>query len=267
MLEIHIHRQPLSLLLAVTSTLIVIAFWYFRGWFRFRSSSPTETSLLRLVLFICGIVTVWIGTESAFATLDHQSLTIHMLKHLLLMTVAAPLLLAGAPASVFAGRKVGKFEFHCSDLVLCWLAGTATVIAWHLPVAFQLAMRSRWVHGTEDVSFLVAGLLFWSPIAGSWSSAISEPRWEMSLYLFLATLPCDVLSAFLVFCNRVVYSHYLSMARPSGMSPLQDQERAGALMWVWVTFVYLVPAILITLQMLSPSDRTSSVALKDTRIL
>jgi cytochrome c oxidase assembly factor CtaG len=77
----------------------------------------------------------------------------------------------------------------------------------------------------------------------------------MALYLFLATLPCDILSAFLVFSNRLVYPFYLSRPQLFSMAPLQDQECAGALMWVWVTFAYLIPAVAITVQILSPSNR------------
>jgi cytochrome c oxidase assembly factor CtaG len=74
----------------------------------------------------------------------------------------------------------------------------------------------------------------------------------MPLYLFLGTLPCDILSAFLTFCGRVVYPGYVSTARIWNLSPLQDQECAGALMWVCVTFAYLIPAVVITMQILSP---------------
>jgi cytochrome c oxidase assembly factor CtaG len=76
----------------------------------------------------------------------------------------------------------------------------------------------------------------------------------MALYLFLATLPCDVLSAFLVFCNRLVYPFYLSTPQRFSLAAYQDQECAGALMWVWVTFAYVIPAVAITVRMLSSSD-------------
>ena len=79
----------------------------------------------------------------------------------------------------------------------------------------------------------------------------------MALYLFLATLPCDILSAFLVFCNRLVYPFYISAPHLFSLLPLEDQECAGALMWVWVTFAYLIPAVAITVQMLSPSKTQS----------
>ncbi|HWO38739.1 MAG TPA: cytochrome c oxidase assembly protein, partial [Candidatus Acidoferrum sp.] len=67
------------------------------------------------------------------------------------------------------------------------------------------------------------------------------------------------LSAFLTFCGRVVYPHFLSMHRPFDISALGDQECAGALMWVWVTFAYLAPAAVITIKMLSPQRRSSKV--------
>jgi cytochrome c oxidase assembly factor CtaG len=71
------------------------------------------------------------------------------------------------------------------------------------------------------------------------------------VYLFLATVPCDIVSAFLAFCDRVVYPRYLSTSQIISPSALQDQEWAGALMWVSITFAYLIPAVLITLELLS----------------
>jgi hypothetical protein len=68
-----------------------------------------------------------------------------------------------------------------------------------------------------------------------------------------------VLSAFLAFCDRVVYSSYLSGPRVFGISPLQDQECAAALMWVCATFIFLVPAVMVTLEILSPQRIDSPV--------
>jgi hypothetical protein len=70
------------------------------------------------------------------------------------------------------------------------------------------------------------------------------------LYLFLATLPCDILSGFLVFSERVVYPVYLSGRHPFGISAFDDQELAGALMWTCITIGYLVPAAILTLRLL-----------------
>src|ERR1700678_959382 len=214
----------------------------------------------RLAAWIAGLFVLWIALGSPLAALDHHLLTAHMAQHLLLMTVAAPLILL---AAVNRRRAFKGIVIHPA---LCWLAGTATVIAWHIPSLFELGMRSAQWHAFEQVTFLAAGLLFWWPVIQPWPSVVRMPRWGVPLYLFLATLPCDALSAFLTFCDRVVYPHYLSahplfsphLVSPNrifDISPLADQEYAGALMWVWVTFAYLAPAVLITIQMLSPQRR------------
>jgi putative membrane protein len=72
------------------------------------------------------------------------------------------------------------------------------------------------------------------------------------VYLFLATLPCDILSGFLVFCERVVYPVYFSSSQPFGLSALEDQQCAGALMWTCVTVVYLIAGAIVTARLLSP---------------
>ena len=263
--------------LAVASTLLVTALVYLRGWISLRSAFPTHIAGWRLAAFMSGLMLVWTALGSPLATLDHQSLTIHMMKHLLLMTVAAPLILMGTPMFPLAcglpklfirnpiplASLTGPwFETYLRHPVLCWLAGTAAVIGWHLPRAFQLGMRSHRVHILEDVTFLMAGLLFWSPVVEFSPSAAKSPRWSMAMYLFLATLPCDILSAFFVFCNRLIYPFYLSAPHLFSLPPLADQECAGALMWVWVTFAYLIPAVAISLQMLSPQNARSQTSIQ-----
>lgn len=280
MSQAHAHIQSWPFPLAIASALALTALVYLRGWLSLRNAFPNLIRGWRLAAFMSALFLVWSVIGSPLATLDHQSLTIHMLKHLLLMTVAAPLILAGAPVfpvvcglpKLFikthlpvASLPVRWLERFLAHSALCWLAGTAAVLGWHLPVAFQFGMRFHPVHVLEDTSFLVAGLIFWWPIVSSSPSATSAPTWSMAFYLFVATLPCDVLSAFLVFCNRLAYPFYLSTPELFTMGPLQDQECAGALMWVWVTFAYLIPAVAITVQILSPSTMRSQEPMQSAR--
>jgi cytochrome c oxidase assembly factor CtaG len=144
--------------------------------------------------------------------------------------------------------------------MFCWFAGTVTVIAWHLPSLFALGRHSASWHEAESASFLAAGFLFWWPVIRPWPSASHTAGWSVPLYLFLATLPCDALSAFLTFCGRVVYPAYLSATPPFRISALQDQEWAGVIMWVSVTFIYMVPALVLTVRLLSPAARGDSQA-------
>ncbi len=167
-----------------------------------------------------------------------------MVMHLLIMLVAAPLIL-------FAARPT-LARWH-PPIIACWLAGTLTVLLWHVPAVFELALESQFWHLFELASFLVAGIVFWWPVIQLHQSL----RWSVPVYLFLATLPCDALSAFLVFCGHVVYRPYLSGGDHGmfGLSPLEDQALAGALMWVTVTFAYLIPALVLTARLLA-SERT-----------
>jgi len=268
-MSFKVHGGP-PLLLALA--LIVVALVYFRGWYRLRRAFPKVLSGWGGGAFMGGLFSVWAAAGSPLADMDHHLLTAHMAQHLLLMTAAAPLILLGAPAVALLhgipqpfvlssllpslryppAQSVGRIVTHP---VFCWLASTATVIGWHVPALFELGMQSERWHAFEHGCFLAAGLLFWLPVVQPWSTLARWPQWSIPLYLFLATLPCDVLSAFLTFCNRVVYPHYLTAHRLFDISPLGDQACAGALMWVWVTFAYLAPAAVVTIQMLSPQRR------------
>ena len=251
-------------------TIVLLAFTavYSLGWYRLWKTLPKLVSVWRLAAFIGGIVSLWLAIGSPLAEWDEQLLTAHMVQHLLLMVVAAPLILLGAPSiillhglprsvvrdalgPVMRSRPVHRLGNICTRPVFCWLATSLVVIAWHVPAAFELALQSHGWHEAEHACFLTAGLLFWWPVIRPWPSVAGSPRWSVALYLFLATLPCDALSAFLAFSDRVVYRSYLSAEGGFNLSPLQDQAFAGALMWVTVTFAYLIPAVVVTFQILS----------------
>jgi putative membrane protein len=195
----------------------------------------------RIALLAAGLAAGWTAVASPVAHLDHHLLTAHMVQHLLLMVVAAPLILLGTRNSLPM-----RWRPHPA---FCWLTGTLTVILWHVPAVFELPLQVRSWHTIEHASFFLAGLLFWYPVI---HPGFSTRPWTLPLYLFLATLPCDALSAFLAFCGHVVYRPYLSAGGGTfGLSPLEDQALAGALMWFTVTLGYLIPALVVMAQLLS----------------
>jgi len=261
--------QSWSALLAVNLALCLAILIYIRGWFRVHTAFPNLISMWRLAAYFAGIFSIWLAIGSPLDAFDEASLTVHMTQHLLLMSVAPPLLLLGAPAlpllhgipqstartivgPVLRSGTVKALARPISNPAVCWLAAALALIGWHVPAVFELALRWNWLHEVEHATFLGAGLLFWWPVIQPWPSIARWPRWSIPLYLFFATLPCDALSAFLVFCDRVVYASYLSAPRVLNLSPLQDQQGAAALMWTCVTVIFLVPAVVVTIQLLSP---------------
>src|SRR5580692_3249127 len=105
---------------------------------------PTR-SVWRPIALMGGVFALWVAVGSPLAALDHHFLTAHMVQHLLLMTVAAPLILLGAPAITFVPalprrrRFIGVRKLGCiiTHPVFCWLAATAVVIGWHVPALFE----------------------------------------------------------------------------------------------------------------------------------
>jgi cytochrome c oxidase assembly factor CtaG len=247
--------------LAVTLAVVLAALVYTRGWYQLRNALSNPLPGWRFAVFVAGLISVWIAIGSPLAELDHEMLSIHMVQHLLLMTVGAPLILLGAPIALLPFRSplVHAIWRRLTQPALAWLAGTAAVIGWHVPAAFELGMRSHLGHATQQATFFAAGILFWWPVIECRPDIRNRPRWFVPLYLFLGTLPCDALSAFLTFCDRVVYEPYVRRSQLFDISPLQDQETAGALMWVCVTFIYLVPAVVITIRLLSPPAAEGAV--------
>jgi putative membrane protein len=269
--HVHFDHGSWEVPASLTLTLFLGASLYLRVWISTRSGSAAAIPAWKASSFLLGLVLVWMAWGSPLAAYDHSLLTVHMIKHLLLMTFAPPLILLGEPMKVFWGMTprlarstlgrvwhrplVQRLARIVTSLVLCWTASALTLIAWHVPTLFALGVRSEIGHTVEQAMFFGTGLLFWWPVIQPWPSASTGPRWSLLLYLFLATLPCDILSGFLVFSDRVAYPVYLSTPRPFGFSVLEDQQCAAALMWTCVTLVYLVAAAIISLRLLAP--RTS----------
>lgn len=249
--------------------LVFTAAVYLRGWLHVRSSSANVVARWRAGSFLFGLFVVWGAVASPIAGYVHELLTAHMLQHLLLLTIAPPLIWLGAPTlplvyglpQNFLGKSAPLLG--CTSMrwlanvirhpVVCWLAAAATLIIWHIPVVLTLGAQSQAWHHVAEASFLAAGLLFWWPLLQP-SPSVGRTDWLMVVYLFLATLPCDILSGFLVFCDRVVYPMYSSSSHPFGLSPLDDQRCAGALMWTCVTVVYLIAGSIFTARLLSPQS-------------
>jgi cytochrome c oxidase assembly factor CtaG len=226
------------------------------------------------VAFFGGLLAIWIAVGSPLGVLDHAALTAHMVQHLLLMAIAPPLLLLGAPvppllhglplmivrasSPIVARGWVRPFGRVFGHPTSCLLAASCALIGWHIPTAFELALRSDFWHVVQRTSFFVTGMLLWWPVIQPWPSVTRLSPWFVVGYLFFAMLPCDALSAFLTFYDRAIYSCYRSAPGLFGRSPLQDQQFAGALMWICVTFIYMVPAVLLTIRMLSPRFHSGS---------
>jgi len=249
---------------------LLTALLYVRGWLEVRAAAPTRFTVLRLGSFLGGLAILEIALASQIDAFDPFFLADHMLQHMLLMMVVPPLLLLGDPeipllrglprwvsqrvwGPLLVSRPMRRIRDGLAHPAVCWLALAVAMIGWHLPAAYELALHSSGWHELEHICFLLASTLFWWPVIQPWPSRPRWPRWTMPIYLLLADFVNSVLSAFLVFSDRVLYPSYLTVPRLWGISAQNDQAAAGAMMWVIGSFAFLIPAVLVTVRLLSPA--------------
>jgi cytochrome c oxidase assembly factor CtaG len=125
-------------------------------------------------------------------------------------------------------------------------------LGWHIPATYDFALEHEHLHDFEHICFLGSAILFWWPIIQPWPSRAHHAGWFMLLYLASADIVNTALSAFLAFCDRPVYSYYLRQPNPFHISPMSDQIVGAVIMWVIGSLVFLVPVILIAVNLLQP---------------
>jgi cytochrome c oxidase assembly factor CtaG/polyferredoxin len=255
-----------------TAAILLAFIVYLRGWIALQFRAPSRFPFWRLLSFAAGLGTIFLAIASPLDAFGGLLLQVHMIQHLLLMMIAPPLILAGAPylpllsglPRIFARevlgpfliwtplKRIGRFLFHP---VVCWIAFTSSNVLWHIPVFYELALNSLGWHQVEHLCFLGTGLMFWWHILLPWPGRAAWPRWAMIPYLILADLQNTGLAAFLTFYDRVLYPTYQRAPRLWGSNPLDDQVIAGTIMWVPGSIIYLFPAAMIAVQFLSHTSK------------
>src|ERR1044071_7201165 len=255
---------------------------YARGWLQLHRRGPHRFRFSQLAAFFAGLTTVVFALLSPLDAFAGWLLTVHMIQHLLLMMVAPPLILSGAPyLPLLSGlprhfsinaigpflsstglRKLARFISHPT---FCWSAFISVNVAWHLPVMYELALRSPGWHRVEHFSFLSTALLFWLPVIQPRPWVARTPRWLILPYLVLADFQNTALSAFLIFYDRVVYPTYAAAPRLTNLSGFEDQAAAGAIMWVASSVFFLVPLGLITVELMSTGRKVRRSIKSDIR--
>ena len=194
--------------------------------------------------FIAGLVTLFVALGPPLDDWsDHYLLLAHMVQHLLLILLAAPLLLVGIPAWMLEPLTRNRFTntigYWLTRPVIAYAIANLVVIAWHLPVLYDAALRSQPIHVLEHATFIVTGVLAWWPIAGPLPQWPRLPLSLQSLYFFAMTIPGSLVGAFITFAEPGLYSPYDTAPRIFNIDLATDQQAAGLLMWVFVATIYL----------------------------
>lgn len=253
-----------------TSAFIVLtAALYLRGFARVHRQMPSRFTLRRLGFYLSGSAALAIALVSPLEALDDRLLITHMVQHLILLVIAPSLLLLGAPQipliraipPSIAKRTIGviaksracrhffAFVTHPMSTILIF---SVAMLGWHLPVPFELALRSDYWHAAEHGCFIIAGILFWYPVIRPWPALEHWSRWAFVPYLLIADAENSMLAALMIFSGRLFYPTYAHAPRINGISAATDQIVAGAIMWAPGSILFLVPAVIIVIGALEP---------------
>jgi putative copper resistance protein D len=256
--------------------LFAAAALYLRGIARVRPT-PISFPRWRAACFLSGLGVAYLALQSPIHDYSGRLFAVHMVQHLLLTMVAAPLMVLGTPIVLALRASTSSFRTRLlvpllqsraatllSHTVVSWSLFTVALWASHFTNLYEDALGSEGVHGLEHALYVFAAVLFWRPVVGRevGSSRISHPG--RLLYLFLAMPQMAFLGLAIYSSDQILYPHYLFTTAALGTSALADQHLAGVLMWT-SSMVLMLPAMAFVLFDWMKKDISESARL-DTRL-
>lgn len=220
----------------------------------------TRTEPLRVLSFVAGLVTIVCALDSPIDTAADKLFWVHMVQHILLLTVAPPLILLGRPwprmwralpieVRTKVGRGIARSRVAAplrklAGPIPAFVLFNGTIIVWHIPALYNATLTSNAIHQTEHAMFFFTGLLFWARVIdpGPLRPKLEWP-WRIA-YVTGAMTVGFCIALVLVMEPHALISHYADLIhRPMGLSAVSDQQIAGGVMWVPGSISYSVAAI------------------------
>jgi putative membrane protein len=246
-----------------------LAVWAYLGG-RARGPLP-DADALRARCFGGALAAIGIALVSPLDAAAGALASAHMVQHVLLLLVAAPLLALSAPSGRLlrgsppglrraAGRLRGRLRLTRTNLrplrhpATAWLLHTATIWFWHAAVPYDAALRSQPLHALEHATFLGTAVLFWRVVIGP-RNPERVPNGLGVLLVFTMAMQSVLLSVLLTFARAPWYTGYTATTAPWGLTPLADQQLAGVIMWVPAGGVYLAVALALMVAWVRATER------------
>ncbi|HEY8948264.1 MAG TPA: cytochrome c oxidase assembly protein [Rhizomicrobium sp.] len=210
--------------------------------------------MTRKILFVLGVATVVLTIAPPLSGIAAQIFSAHMMQHLLLIVMAAPLLTA---SGVFDGLLRFALVQKLTQPVTAWTIFVGIFLFWHWPVAFQWAALHESTILLEHVSILFGALLFWAV-----ALSVREQEWlsygARALFVMTAAVATDLPGVIMLFAPRAICVMPGENAPAFGITPLEDQQIAGLLMWVPANLVFFGFAMWLFALWISDAHKPSS---------
>jgi putative membrane protein len=189
------------------------------------------------VSYYAGLVTMFLSLNGWLHDLsDTYLFSAHMVQHLLLALVVAPLMIMGTTGAMLrpllARPGIGPLARWVTNPMRCFAIFNVVVAGWHLPPMYNYALAHHPVHIVQHLMFLAASVLMWWPVL----SPLPElPRLSypgQMLYLFLMSIPMAIVSVYIAYADTLLYPSYATAPRVWGITPMNDQLIGGLIMWI-----------------------------------
>ena len=239
--------------------------------YRASRKSIRKSDIIYFALGWAALVLALVSPVHAWGTVLFSA---HMTQHELLMLVAAPLLVLGRPIVPFLWAlprswavtlarvsKIGAWERTwrtISNPVVAWIIHAVVLWAWHAPALFQATLDNESVHALQHASFLFSALLFWWAVIHGRQRALGFGF--AVLYMFTTALHSGLLGALLTFANSVWYPGYVERTAAWGLTPLEDQQIGGLIMWIPAGLVYIAAGLALFAGWLRESEARARVS-------
>jgi len=254
----------------VIAGLLITAWVYTRGVRRLWRASRTGGGIRRweAACFAGGWLALVVALVSPLHPWGRVLFSAHMTQHEVLMLVAAPLLVLGKPlvatlkamparwahglAEASNAPAWKAFWGTVTNALAAWLIHGVVLWVWHLPSLFQATLDNEFVHALQHLSFLLSALLFWWAILQGRQHALNYGL--AVLYLFTTAVHSGLLGALLTFARTVWYPAYAGKTASWGLTPLEDQQLGGLIMWVPACALYIVAGLALFAAWLRESE-------------
>jgi putative membrane protein len=251
----------------LVSSLIALAVTYGLGVARLWSAAGIGKGISRwqAFAFAGGWLTLLAALVGPLHELSESLLSAHMIQHELLMVVAAPLIAFSSPLVAFMWLFRGSLvhrAVHWTRVVTSpatvWLLHAAALWIWHLPALYQAAVSNEAIHAVQHTCFFGTACLFWWGIAHGRYGRLGNGA--AVIYVFATALHSGALGALLTFSSDLWYPVYESTTRAWGLTPLEDQQLAGLVMWIPAGVVFLGGGLAFLAAWIRESERRVRIA-------
>jgi putative membrane protein len=239
-----------------------------------------RTERWRSIAFWLALLTILLALQSPIEILARQLFWVHMIQHLLLMVVAAPLLALATPWTrlwralprrwrraiarpLFRDPRFKAFRWtyhRLSNPVVIWFAAAVNLWLWHVPGLYDVTLRNHVVHHVEHTLFLVLSIAFWAHVIDQYPFHSRLSSMQRTAYVFLAMVQSWGLAATLSLAGSSFYAYSALAWRPGGISALTDQQLGGGMMWVPGAITYSIAFVAMLFRWLAEEDSRSEPA-------